>query len=578
MLTIIKRITKMAGKYRVKLLFSFVMSFMESSMASISIFLVYASFEWINKDQLDLAKVISVLAALAAALVLRYVFKLLEYIYQSGVGYEMICDARLDLGKKLLRLPMGFYHDTDAGNISSVINNDMVFAEGMAMSFVAKIVSAYISAVIMTLFLVIIDWRIAVIAVCVYPAAWAANKGLQKFWTKYSARRQEAHGETAAIMLEYLQGVYVIKAFGGAGTQGERFRKVLDKLEIVSYDFEMKALPYMCGYLIPFHIGTTLILCGITWLLLGKAMTFSIGMLLVVIVFAVYAPMEAAGVSSGFIRLMNACLDRMQAIMDYPVLEDDGNEQKPESFDVAFEDVSFAYSENPVLQHISFSAPAHTMTAIVGPSGSGKSTLLNLTARFWDVKDGAVKIGGLDVRSMKCETVMDQITAVYQKAYMFQDTIYNNILLGNQNASREQVIEAAKKARCHEFIMKLEEGYETVAGEGGATLSGGERQRISIARALLKDAPIILLDEVTANIDPENERYVQEAINQLIRNKTVFVVAHKLSAIQNAHQIVVLGKNGNIEEIGTHEELYEKQGAYRTMWEKSQRIRGYCII
>ena len=214
------------------------------------------------------------------------------------------------------------------------------------------------------------------------------------------------------------------------------------------------------------------------------------------------------------------------------------------------------------------------MTAIVGPSGSGKSTLLNLTARFWDVKAGAVKIGGIDVRSMKCETVMEQITAVYQKAYMFQDTVYNNILLGNQSASRNLVIEAAKKARCHEFIMKLENGYETVVGEGGATLSGGERQRISIARALLKDAPIILLDEVTANIDPENERYVQEAINQLIRNKTVFVVAHKLSTIQNAHQIVVLGKNGNVEEIGTHEELYEKQGAYRMMWEKSQRIRG----
>ncbi|MGL6200951.1 MAG: ABC transporter ATP-binding protein [Lachnospiraceae bacterium] len=577
MLTIIKRIIKMAGKYRGKLLFSFVMSFMESSMASISIFLVYVSFEWINKNQLDMAKIVRVLVALATALVLRYVFKLLEYIYQSGVGYEMICDARLDLGKKLLRLPMGFYHDTDAGNISSVINNDMVFAEGMAMSFVAKIVGSYISAVIMTLFLVIIDWRIAAIAVCVYPTAWAANNGLQQFWTKYSARRQEAHGETAAIMLEYLQGVYVIKAFGGAGRQGERFRKVLDKLEIVSYDFEMKALPYMCGYLIPFHIGTALILCGITWLLLGKAMTFSIRMLLVVIVFAVYAPMEAAGVSSGFIRLMNACLDRMQAIMDYPVLDDDGQEQKPESFDVEFEDVSFAYSESPVLQHISFTAPEHTMTAIVGPSGSGKSTLLNLTARFWDVKDGAVKIGGIDVRCMKCETVMDQITAVYQKAYMFQDTIYNNILLGKQNASREQVMEAAKKARCHEFIMKLEEGYETIVGEGGVTLSGGERQRISIARALLKDAPIILLDEVTANIDPENERYVQEAINQLICNKTVFVVAHKLSAIQNAHQIVVLGKNGNVEEIGTHEELYEKQGAYRMMWEKSQRIRGYCF-
>lgn len=567
----------MSGRYKGKLFLSFVMSFLESSMAAIGLFMVYLSFDWIQNGRMTYQKVGAIALVMVLSLIFRYLFKLLDYIYQSGVGYEVVCDERLKLGQKLLRLPMGFYQDIDAGNISSVINTDLVFVEGMAMSFVSKMIGGFLSAGLMMLFLYFVDLRVALTACLVYPVALAANKKIQQRWIKYSVRRQESHAETAATMLEYLQGIYVIKAFGIAGRQGKRFKEVLDRLEVNSYNYEMKALPYMILYLLSFHFGTVLIPGCATYLLIAELIAFSAGMLVVVMLFTIYAPMEMIAVSSGFIRLMNTCLDRVQTIMDAPVMDEGTDLKRPEGSAVEFQDVSFSYGSRSVLNNISFSAPERSMTAIVGPSGSGKSTMLNLIARFWDISEGRILIGGADIRSMKCETVMEQITAVFQKAYLFQDTIYQNILLGHPGADREQVIEAAEKARCHEFIMKLEKGYETVVGEGGATLSGGERQRISIARAFLKDAPVILLDEVTANIDPRNEQLIQQAVSDLVRDKTVFIVAHKLSTIQDAHQIIVLDENGRIAEAGRHDELYQQQGAYRQMWEKSRRISQWSL-
>lgn len=345
----------------------------------------------------------------------------------------------------------------------------------------------------------------------------------------------------------------------------------------MSYDFEMKVLPWTGLYLVSFHVGITLILGTVAFLLLGPGISITTTLIFVIMTFTFYAPMELIGLSSGFIRLMNACLDRMHAIMDHPVMDTDGATDPPQQFDVAFDKVIFSYGEKRVLNSVSFTAPARSMTAVIGPSGSGKTTMLNLIARFWDVDSGSIKIGGIDIKTMKCETVMENISAVFQKAYLFHDTVYNNILFGNPQATKEQIINAAKKAHCHEFIIRLESGYDTMIGEGGFTLSGGERQRISIARALLKDAPIILLDEVTANIDPENERLIQQAVNELAADRTVFVVAHKLASIRKAHQIIVLNDQGMIAGIGTHDELYHNNSLYQTLWEKSQKISSCSI-
>ena len=577
MLKIIGRILAISGKYKGKLIFSFVMSFLENMMASLSIFSVYFALDWVVSGTVTRQKNIILAAFLLGTLILRFAFKLLEYIFQSGVGYEVVSDERLKLGEKLLHLSMGFYSDTDAGNISSVLNNDLVFVENMAMNFLSKVIGGIISGVIITAFMFSLDPQIALIACAGYPAAWLLNKRIQKLYVKFATIRQETHAGTASVMLEYLQGIYVIKAFNLAGKQGTRLESVLKRLEVVSCDFEMKVLPWMNLYLCCFHICTTLILGAVAVFYLGASITLSTAFLFVVMLFTFYAPMEITGLSSGVIRLMNACLDRMQSIMDYPVMDSDSQDIQPSKHDVAFRDVSFAYGEKQVLNGITFHAPEHTMTAIVGPSGSGKSTLLNLIARFWDVNAGSIEIGGIDVRNMKCGSVMDCISAVFQKAYLFHDTIFNNIHFGNPGATRQEVMESAKKAHCHEFIMKLESGYETEIGEAGSTLSGGERQRIAIARALLKNAPIVLLDEVTANIDPENEMLIQQAINELVREKTVFIVAHKLATIQNANQIIVMGDNGQIRETGRHDELLNRQGLYADLWRKSQKISSWSI-
>lgn len=577
MLGVIRRILGISGKYKGKLIFSFIMCFLENSMSALSVFFIFLAFGWVTTDNLTSEQILYLSIALLISLVLRFLFKLLEYIFQSGVGYEIVCDERLKLGEKLLHLSMGFYNDTDAGNISSVINNDLVFVEGMAMSFVSKITSAIASSILVTVFLFIMDWRIALVASIGYPLAWLASRFIKRAVVKYSGKRQKAHAEASSIMLEYLQGIYVIKAFRLAGKQKERLEDVLKRLEIVSFDFEMKGLPWIGAYLISFHIGTTMILAAVSYLLLGSSISLGTALIFVTMLFTFYAPMELIGLVSGFLRLMNACLDRMQAIMKHPVMDTDGTTEAPKEYDVSFHDVSFSYGSKPVLNHISFNAPERSMTAIIGPSGSGKSTMLNLIARFWDVNIGSICIGGVDIKTLKCETVMENMSAVFQKAYLFHDTIYNNILFGNPQATTEQVMDAAKKAHCHEFITQLENGYSTMVGEGGFTLSGGERQRVSIARALLKDSPIILLDEVTANIDPQNEKLIQQAINELVKNKTVFVITHKLAAIRNAHQIVVLNETGRVAELGTHEDLFGQNGLYTMLWNKSQKISNWTL-
>lgn len=577
MLGIIRRILTISGKYRGKLIFSFVMNFLENSMFALSILFVFVAFRWIITDNLMPQQILILAIALVVSLILRFLFKLLEYIFQSGVGYEIVCDERLKLGEKLLHLSMGFYSDTDAGDISSVINNDLVFVEGLAMNFVSKITGAITSAVLMTAFLFILDWRIALVACIGYPLAWLANRFIQRIFVKYSKKRQETHAETSSIMLEYLQGIYVIKAFRLAGRQKKRLEDLLKRLEVVSFDFEMKGLPWIGMYLISFHIGTALILAAVTYLLLGSSIPLGTALIFVTMLFTLYAPVELVGLTSGFIRLMNACLDRMQTIMDYPVMDTEGSAEALKRYDVSFQKVTFSYGDKPVLCGVSFFAPEHSMTAIIGPSGSGKSTLLNLIARFWDVGSGSISIGGVDIKTLKCETIMENISAVFQKAYLFHDTIHNNILFGNPQATKAQVVDAAKKAHCHEFISRLENGYDTMVGEAGATLSGGERQRVSIARALLKEAPIILLDEVTANIDPENEKLIQQAINELVKDKTVFMVAHKLATIRNADQIVVLNSEGTIAELGTHDELFKQNGLYTMLWNKSQKISSWTL-
>ncbi len=577
MLDIIRRILRLSGKTKSKLLLSFAVGFLESVMPSLSLLFMCFSFRWYLAGDIRMKRIIWVALFLLCSLVLRFIFKLLEYRLQSGAGYEIVCNQRLALGEKLLHLPMSFYHDTDAGELSSVVNDDLVFVEGMAMSFLSKIISAMISIVLLMLTLLILDFRIALLALSAYPFAILVHHQTQQIYQRKSKERQTAHAATSSVMLEYLHGIYVVKAFRITGIQKKRLEGVLKNLEMTSYDFEMAGMPYMTLYFVIFNLFTAVILFAVAFFFSDGSLPLEKTLLLVITAFSVYAPMETLGMTSGILRLMNECIHRMETVLETPDMDKQGESITPAAFDIRFRNVSFSYGEKQVLTGIDFYAPEKTLTAIVGPSGSGKSTLLSLIARFHDAKSGTVEIGGVDVRRMRSDVVLRNISFIFQKVYLFHNTIEANLRFGNPNAAFADIREAAKKAHCHEFIEKMANGYQTVIGEGGVTLSGGERQRIAIARALLKDAPIILLDEATVNIDPENELLIQEAIDALIREKTVFVVAHKLSPIKNAQQIIVLNQDGRVQETGTHEALIREGGAYRRLWDLQARTNAWNI-
>lgn len=306
------------------------------------------------------------------------------------------------------------------------------------------------------------------------------------------------------------------------------------------------------------------------------AIDLSICLMILIAAFMVYSQLESAGEMFFMLSMIDASIERVEDINRSPVIDIEGRKQSPENLDITLRDVSFSYEERKVINHVNLNIPEGTTTAIVGPSGSGKTTLVNLIARFWDVDSGSVQIGGIDVRDYKLDSLMKHISMVFQNVYLFQDTIENNIKFGVPEASHEDVVKAAKAARCHEFITALPEGYDTVIGEGGASISGGEKQRISIARAMLKDAPIIILDEATANVDPENEAELQKAIEALTKGKTIIMIAHRLKTVRNASQIVVLDK-GEIVQQGTHKELMKQQGIYRDFVEMRERAAGWKV-
>ena len=337
----------------------------------------------------------------------------------------------------------------------------------------------------------------------------------------------------------------------------------------VSIAFEESNAPWMRALYLVCGLGSVLMIPLSLWLY-GRgqlSITFLLGVLL--FVFDLFGPIKALYSQATRLTVMNACMDRIEAVLAQPELPDRGRETLPKAGgapEVEFRNVTFAYGEKEVLHDVSFTLEKNRMLALVGPSGGGKSTVANLLSRFWDVKQGQILVRGRDIRDIPLSDLMDQISMVFQRVYLFQDTVYNNIAMGRTDATREEVYEAARKARCYDFIMELPDGFDTVIGEGGASLSGGERQRISIARALLKDAPVVLLDEATASLDVENESAVQTALSRLLRGKTVLVIAHRMRTVAGADHIVVL-EDGHVAQQGTPAELMEQGGLYRRMVE-----------
>jgi ATP-binding cassette subfamily B protein len=375
-------------------------------------------------------------------------------------------------------------------------------------------------------------------------------------------------------MLEYLQGMRLIKAFNLTGTRFDRMEKTFRNLKSLSIKLEAGAGPtvLLSGFVL--HGGlTVIILFGLTFLFAGT-LTLPVYLMFLILGTRVYEPLMQALVFIAELNYYQIGVERIENLRKTPALTGWHPDRKPKAFDIEFRQVDFRYHDTDVLKNVSISIPERSLTAFVGPSGSGKTTLTRLIARFWDVNEGAILLGGRDVREYDPQDVLASVSMVFQDVYLFNDTILNNIRVGKKDASMEEVVQAAQKARCHEFIERMPNGYDTMVGEGGCTLSGGEKQRISIARAILKDAPIILLDEASASLDPENELHIQEAIDDLVRQKTVVIIAHRLNIVVNADNIIVL-EDGAVVEQGTHNALMKAGRLYRRMWDEQQQVRRW---
>lgn len=571
MFALISRMLRLSGRYKKRIQLAFVCAFVEQILSKMPIFFAFLVLAGFASGTMSGARCLAVGAILVCVVVLQAVVHYASDRLQSAAGYMIFADQRIALADHLRRLPMGYFTAGNIGKISSVLSSDMVFVEEVAMSTIANMMSYLLSAGVLMVFMFWLDWRLGLIALAVTLLANVVARRMNAVSLKEAAARQEQGERLTDAVLSFVEGIGVIKSYNLLGAQSAALTENFARSRDVNASFERRMTPWTTGLSILYGAGIAAIFGLAVYLEQTGALSLAYLLGVLLFVFDLFGPLKALYGEATRLTVMNAALDRTCDVLVETELPDTGTAHLPETTvgdEIVFENVSFSYDgKNDVLHDISFAMPPRTMTALVGPSGGGKSTIANLLARFWDVGTGCVKIRGVDIRDVPLAELMDQISMVFQRVYLFQDTIYNNIAMGRPDASEEEVFQAAKKARCYDFVTALPDGFQTIVGEGGATLSGGERQRIAIARCILKDAPIVILDEATASVDVDNERYIQEAISELVRGKTLLVIAHRLHTIRDADQILVVA-GGRIAQCGDHASLSDQPGIYQDFVQK----------
>ena len=603
MLKILHRIVCMTGKYSSRIRASYITSFIKGIMMKAPLIFSFIAISLFMKGQMQEKICLYLGIGLVLCIAVEAVFEHITNVLQSATGYEVFADMRMRLGDHLRKLPMGYFTEGNMGKISTVLCTDMVFIEECCMTVLSELVTFMISQGLMTLMMFVMDIRLGIAALTVIIAFVIVGNCMMKTTLAHSRTKQEGSESLTEEVLDFAEGIGIIKSFNMLGEKSKSLSAEFDKSCKESIDFEKSYGPWARALYLTYGIGTSFML-AVAGLLYAKgemAPDYMVGMVL--FLFDLFISIESYYGQITRLTVTAAALDRIEEVFQAEELKDVDDHVLPESaketeedsaaiampknadktrkdsgdtvfFEntkeaqkdsvVEYSDVSFGYTGKNVLNHISFSMKKGEMTALVGPSGSGKSTIASLLARFWDIREGTIKLNGKDIKNISLGRLMDQISMVFQRVYLFKDTIYNNIAMGRPDATREEVVEAAKKARCYDLIRSLPEGFDTVIGEGGASLSGGEKQRISIARCILKDSPIVILDEATASVDADNERAIQEAISELCKNKTLLVIAHRLKTIKDADQILVVS-DGKIIERGNHDKLMEEDGIYARM-------------
>ena len=574
MIAMMHRLVNSCGKYKASIRASYIPGFLKGMCMKAPLMISFLLVTGFMAGTVTKQSCLIYGAVLLACVILQAVLQNVSDRLQSAAGFKVFADKRMQLGDHFRKLSMGYFTEGNIGRVSSVLSTDMNFIEENCMMVLEELVGFMISQALMIGFMFYLGWQIGLVATLSLALIILIGNLTTRKSISHSIMKQECSEKLTSSVLEFAEGIGVIKTFNLLGEKSKALNKSFEKSCDESIHFEMVYAPWWSGLMLAYGTGTALVLL-VSGILSAKGLIsieFLMGMIL--FLFDLFAGIKAYYGSIARLTVTDACLDRIENVFEEAEIKNEGTESIPEpgSVDesvpeISYQNVSFAYGNKDTLHDISFDAKRGEMIALVGPSGGGKTTIANLLARFWDAKKGRIKIRGKDITKVPVSDLMNNISMVFQRVYLFQDTIFNNIAMGKTDATREEVIEVVKKARCYDFIMQLPDGFDTVIGEGGSSLSGGEQQRISIARCMLKDAPIVILDEATASVDADNEHFIQEAISELCRGKTLIVIAHRLNTIRNADRILVI-RDGQISESGTHDELMELDGEYAGMVNK----------
>ena len=572
----LKKIFAFAGSKEGLLKKSLLFAFLSGLFAALQFAALFIVVEALVSDNRDSRFIWISLGIMAVSLVGRIITTYFSTMEQTETGYCMVAEKRIHIGDRLRYIPMGYFNKNSIGNITAIVTTTLGDVENSAARVLVSVLGGFFNSVALVIVLVVFDWRIGLIAavgVLLYLAA--AELALRKS-ERLSGVRQHTQESLVESVLEYIQGMGIVKAFGMEKDSTQSIDSAIKASCRDNLKLTKASVPYDALKQVVVRVFSVLLLLASIYFWLNASLSLAYGVILVIASFMVFNDLENAGNMASLLQMLAASMDTANSIDDTPVMDEKGADVVPASSEIIFDNVDFSYADRKILDHVSFTIPAGTTTAIVGPSGSGKTTMCNLIARFWDVDAGRITVGGKDVRDFKLDSLMKNIGMVFQNVYLFADSIENNIKFGCPDATHEQVVEAAKKACCHEFISALTDGYDTVIGEGGGTLSGGEKQRISIARAILKDAPIIILDEATSSVDPENEEELQRAIAELTHDKTIIMIAHRLKTVRGADQILVLD-DSHIAQRGTHAELIQQKGLYADFVSERQEAIGWKL-
>jgi ATP-binding cassette subfamily B protein len=547
---------------RKKLISAMLLGVLKAMFAMIKIPAIAAIIQGILDKNMSYATIWTSFGIMCLSIAGQVIVGLKTTMLQTEAGYNTCSGKRIEIAEHLRYLPMGFFNANSLGRITNITTNTMEQLADVATLVVMITTQGIITTAVIFVFLAFFDIRIALILLAGILVFSFFNTMMQRATIPAAPRVSKAGETLVGAVIEYIQGIAEVKNYNLTAKTAKKLENAIKEKQTADTKMEFTVIPYMFLQGLATKLtGVLMCIMSVVFYLNGS-MSLLYAIIMTISSFMIYESLDMMGGFSALMRNVNIIVDKANEVLAIPPMDIDGEDIKPENMGIELKNVSFAYEDKTIIDDVSVKIPENTTTAIVGPSGGGKTTLTNLMARFWDVGSGEVLLGGRNVKDYSFDSLMKNFSFVFQRVYLFEDTIANNIRFGEPGASMEKVMEAAKKARCHDFIMSLPKGYDTIIGEGGASLSGGEKQRISIARAIMKDAPIIILDEATANVDPENEAELTKAVEELTRNKTIIMIAHRLKTVRHADQILVVA-DGKIRQKGTHEELVAQEGIYR---------------